>query len=199
MTRLNTVLDCTYTMRMRSLVLAVLIAVSADPLSALDPSVQRRDRIGVISNREVHQVVSGYLTNELRRLGFDAFRTSETIDDLAERNESEADYYVELVAGRTDNQTWGGVGIGGDGAGVGIDVGTTFASARIQLYDGRTLELIDTLDVRKKTTAVGPSAIGIGGRHVGLWIAVPFVQYMRERSAIRAVAREAAHQIAEAR
>ncbi|MBK5259014.1 MAG: hypothetical protein JJE51_05425 [Thermoanaerobaculia bacterium] len=183
---------------MRSLALAVLVAVFAVPLSAFDTNAQRGDRIGVITNREVNEVVCGYLTTELRRLGFEAFRTSETIDDLAERNESEADYYVELVAGGTDNYSWGGVDIGGDGAGVGIDVGTTFASARIQLYDGRTLELIDTFEVRKKTTAVGPSAIGIGGRHVGLWIAVPFVRYMRERSAIRAVAREAAQQIAEA-
>lgn len=175
--------------------LAALLILAATPVAALDTTIQRGDRIGVLTRHDSGDTVRRYLAAELRKLGYDAFTTDETLESLTEETGSDADFYVEL-AGGTDNYSWGGIGVGGEGAGVGIDIGTTYASAIVRLYDGPSLELIDTFDVRKKTTALAPSAVGVGGRHVGVWIALPFIQILRERSAIRAVARDAAAQIA---
>ena len=71
-------------------------------------------------------------------------------------------------------------------------------AACVNVYDGRTFDLLQTLDLHKKSTAVVPAAIGIGGRTFWAVIAVPFVEWAQYRSGVRAVAHDAARAIDEA-
>jgi tetratricopeptide (TPR) repeat protein len=132
-------------------------------------------------------LVRNYLRRELEKRGFDAFDVPGTVADLQDRGGPEADYYVELV-GDGDSEPYGGIGIGDRHAGVDIAVVVSRVAASVSLYDGRTLEQLDTFDLQRRNTTVLPTSIGVGGRHVGLWIAVPFVQWGRYKSAARAVA-----------
>jgi hypothetical protein len=189
-------------MRMKRLLTLLALLISTSPAFAFDPERGRVDRIGVLATeategrRDRGAMVRSYLTGALRDRGLDAFNASYTYDDLVRDGRSEADFYVELV-GDADERSYGGVGIGGHRGGVDLAVTRNYTSAWVRVYDGRTFQIIDTFDLSKESTAVVPTAIGVGGRHVGLWIALPFVQYARHRAAARAVARDAAELIAE--
>jgi len=69
-------------------------------------------------------------------------------------------------------------------------------AAEVRLYDGRTLNQIARYDLHKRNMAVVPMSIGIGGRSLSAWIALPFVQYGQYRAAAHEVARQAAERIA---
>ena len=187
----------------RSLLLA-LAALLALPVFAFDPAPRRGDRIGILhsvydreeGNTYAASLVRSYLRRELEKRGFETFDVRGSVDDLVRDGGSDADFYVELT-GEGESSPYGGVGVGDRHVGVDIAVVGSRVAATVNLFDGRTLEQLDSFDLQRRNTTVMPTSIGLGGRHVGLWIAVPFVQWGRYRSAARAVAVDAAESIIE--
>lgn len=190
----------------RALVTALLVVVAV-PAMAFKTTVRRGDRVAILrpqisdtyhGEQRVANTVCMYLRRELRDRRIDAFDAGLTWDELVREGKTDADYYVEVIGGDADSAPVGGVGIGNRN--VGVDVGVVMArvAATLRLYDGRTLELIDTLDLRRSSSAIMPTAIGVGRDHFSLWIAIPFVQGSRYRAAARALAQDAAEQIASA-
>ena len=189
-------------MPMKRPLLLLALLISASSALAFDPARGRVDRIGVLATEDMEgrrdrgAMVRSYLAGALRHRGLDAFNANYTYDELIRDGRSEADLYVELV-GDADERSYGGVGVGGNRGGVDLAVMRNYTSAWVRVYDGRTFQIIDTFDLSKESTALVPMAVGLGGRHVGLWVALPFVQYARHRAAARAVAGDAADLIAE--
>ena len=188
---------------MKRLVLALILLVSAVPAMAFRTTVHRGDRVAVLRpvvweglDGDVASAVSRSLQRELRLRGIDAVDAGLTVEEMQRDPRVEADYFVDVTSGAADGGPYGGIGLGGRNAGVDVSVVVSRVAAQLRLYDGRTLELIDTYEMQRRATAVLPTAVGVGGRHVGLWIALPFVQYARYRAAARAVAADAAAAIA---
>lgn len=190
---------------MKRALFASLLLVVAVPAMAFKTTLRRGDRVAILRTQigddyrgeeRVAKTVCLYLQRELRHRGMDAFDAGITWDDVVREGRSDADYYVEVVASDADSASVGGVGIGNRNVGVDVAVVMSRVAATIRLYDGRTLELIDTLDLHRSSSAIMPTAIGVGRDHLSLWIAIPFVQYSRYRAAARAIARDAAAQIA---
>ncbi|HET7433826.1 MAG TPA: hypothetical protein VFN10_03840 [Thermoanaerobaculia bacterium] len=170
-------------------------------------AAQHGDRVGVLRspyqenaghNGAIASSVFRYLVGELRERHLDAFDAGVTYDDVVAhgRGEARADYYVEIVSGDGYADPEGGVDIGGRDGGVELSVVVSHVAARLRIYDGETLELLDDVDLQHQNTAVMPTSIGVGGRHFGAWIALPFLEWMQLRGASRAVARKAAIQVA---
>ncbi len=193
---------------MKRALFACLIVLAASPALAFRTTLRRGDRVAVLRPQlrddyrgaeSVARTVCHYLQRELRSRGLDAFDARLTYDDVVRDGRTDADYYVEVVSSDAAAAPVGGVGIGNRNVGVDVAVVISRVAATLRLYDGRTLELIDTLDLRRNSSALMPTAIGIGGDRVSLWLAIPFVQYSRYRAAARAVAQDAAEQIASVR
>ena len=191
-------------MDMKRLLLALLLILVAVPAMAFRTSLHRGDRVEVLRpslvesrgfEGSVANAVTRGLQRELRSRGIDAIESDHTFEDLQREARGDADYYVEVVSSDADGGPYGGIGVGGRNVAVDISVIVSRVAATLRLYDGRTLELIDEYDMQRRATAVLPTAIGVGGRHVGLWVALPFVQYARYRAAARAVAADAAQAI----
>lgn len=192
---------------MKRALLACLLLGMAVPVMAFKTTLRRGDRIAVLrpqisdeyrGEERIARTISLYLQRELRHRGMDAFDAGITWDDLLREGKTDADYYVEVVASDAASSPVGGVGVGNRNVSVDVAVVVSRVAATLRLYDGRTLELIDTIDLRRNASAVMPTAIGVGQDRFSLWIALPFVQYSRYRAAARAVAHDAAEQIASA-
>jgi len=190
----------------RALATALLLVVAV-PAIPFKTTVRRGDRVAILrtpmsdtyrEEQRVANTVGLYLRRELRNRGMDAFDAGLTWDELVREGKTDADYYIEVVGGDADSSPIAGVGVGNRNVGVDVAVVMAHVAATLRLYDGRTLELIDTLDLRRSSAAVMPTAIGVGRDHFSLWIAIPFVQGSRYRAAARAVAQDAAEQIASA-
>ncbi|HUP49675.1 MAG TPA: hypothetical protein VNA04_12890 [Thermoanaerobaculia bacterium] len=189
---------------MKRLAFVLMFAVMASAALAFDPSVAPGDRIAVLGTAGYHDVpvpapvaslLRGYLVRELRGEEFDAFDTRLTHADLLRGEREDADYYVEIVTGYGTDDPYGGVAVAGRHAAVEIGVVVSRVIAEMRIYDGRTLELIDQVDVQAHDTGVVPTAVGIGGRH-GIWVGLPVMRAMRHRAAAREAARNAAQSIA---
>ncbi|HVS30848.1 MAG TPA: hypothetical protein VMS98_05280 [Thermoanaerobaculia bacterium] len=185
---------------MKRLALAMLVLFVALPAAAFKTTVRRGDRVGVLRPAEgyghgVASVVTRSLERELRERGVDATDTRLTFDQLRDDDRGQADFYIEVVRGDGDAHALGGVGVGDSSLGVDLSIVVAHVAARVNLYDGRTFELIDAYDFQRRASAVMPTGIGVGRRSVGLWVALPFVQMARYRAAARAVAAEAADAI----
>jgi hypothetical protein len=183
----------------------LLCLLAALPAFALNRSPRRGDRIGLLqmserysqgAERSVAQTVQRDLQEELRAYGFDAFDARLTYDDLSRRDPANADFYVEVVSSDAANRPVGGVATGAGNIGVEVSVVVSRVAAEVRLYDGRTLEVIERYDLHQNRTAILPTAVGIGGRSVWAYIALPFIHYGQYRSAAHEVAREAAARIA---
>src|SRR6266498_3270396 len=193
---------------MKRPLLGLLLLLVSTPLLAINTNVLRRgDRIGVLrmagefeyaSERTVAKTLQNDLRAALRDRGFDAFDTRLTYDDLRREGTADAAYYVEVVSAGVANRNAGGIGIGTDGIGATVSVIVSRVAAEVRVYDGRTLELVDRFDLSRKSTAVVPTSVGIGGRYFWAAFALPFVEYGQYRSAAHAVARQAAERIAQA-
>jgi hypothetical protein len=190
-------------MAMKRLILLLACAIAV-PAFALTRPPRPGDRIGVLrmSDRYTHgpeqtvaKTVQADLRNELRDRGFDAFDARVTFDELR-RGTPNADYYVEIVSSHTLNHPIGGVGAGQIGIAVEVAVVVSRVAAEMRLYDGRTLDLIESYDLRKDKTAVVPAAIGMGNTRLWLFAAIPFLQYGQYRAAAHEVAAEGAARIA---
>jgi hypothetical protein len=136
------------------------------------------------------------LSKELQRQGFDCALAHQTYGDLDRHAEGNADWYVEIVSGQAGGHPLGGIGVGGSNVGAEISLVVARVAAELRVYDGRTLELFDSFDLHRSAMAVVPTALGVGGRHLYAYIALPFIQYARYRAAAGAVARDAASMIA---
>ena len=192
---------------MKRAILGLLLLVST-PLFAINTTVLRRgDRVGVLrmserfdlaSEETVARTIESDLPRVLRDRGFDAFDAHATYDDVRRGDGPGAAYYVEVVGARAGDREAVGVGVGAENVYASIGVIVSRVAAEVRLYDGKTLELVDRWDLAKKSTAVVPTSVGIGGRFVWAAIALPFVHYGQYRNAAHDVARQAAERIAQA-
>ena len=187
---------------MKRIALAVLITLVAFPALAFKTTLRRGDRVAVLHpeggyGQDIALAVTRNLARELRERGVEASDVRFTYDEVRGDDSVTADYFIEVVRGDADAAPLGGVGIGDLNVGVDISVVVAHVAARLNLYDGRTLELIDSYDFQRRATSVMPTGIGVGRRNLGLWVALPFVQMARYRAAARAVASEAAEAIVE--
>jgi hypothetical protein len=191
---------------MRRIILAVALLTTATayginttvrPLRIvlLAPADRYLDRRDV----QAADMIRDHVRDELHALGYDATITHERLDDVSRAEADGTDYYVDIFGpgGGSYQAAAVGVPVGG---GVGIDLAVLVGhvAASVNVYDGRTLELVHTLDLHRKTTGVAPAAVGIGGRTLWAVLTVPFVEWAQYRAGIRAVARDAARQIDEA-
>ncbi|HUP44495.1 MAG TPA: hypothetical protein VM779_03180 [Thermoanaerobaculia bacterium] len=188
---------------MKRLALFLLVVTHAAAAVAFNPTPVPGNRIGILNTAVVEEdlvtlrvasAIRGHLARELGKAGFEAFETRATLDEIADGDRIEADYYVEFVRGDSGESYGGGIGVAGRRGGVDLGIIGSYVSARLRLYDGRTLELIDELYAEASDRAVVPTSIGIGTGRGGIWIGLP-VRMMRNRTVARQAAREAAESI----
>ena len=190
----------------------LLVPFAAQAFDPENPPTSRNERpeairIGILKSVEIApdrygtpvRSIPAHLRDELRRAGFDAFTLDTTIDDLADRDDRDADFYIEVEAADHYNDVYGGVDVYGRNAGINVGVVKTNVEARIKVYDGKTLDVFAQFDLDKSQTMVAPTGVGIGGRHASLWmgLGIPF-GYIQHRRVVRDVARVAALKVAEA-
>jgi hypothetical protein len=138
---------------------------------------------------EIDPYVIDSLRKELRDRGLDSFETPLSLEDAA-REEPVADYYVDIVGSDTRSADYGGVDIGGRDANVSLALLVSRFGTEVRLYDARTMELVAHQAVAKRSRAVLPTAIGLGGLYA--YIGVPLIQRAQYRGLARAASRDAA-------
>lgn len=190
---------------MRRAAFALLTFLVAVPLFAITGTPIRGNRIAVLrigdryngAEAAVADSVLSGLTRELRGMGFDAYESDLAYDDLRRFENGAPAYYVEIVSGRAADHAVGEVGLTNGVIGGTIGLVVSHVAAEVRLYDGRSLEVVRSFDVRHRSTTVAPTGIGIGGRWSWLWVGLPVLRYGEYRNAAREVAHDAAKQIAE--
>jgi hypothetical protein len=133
------------------------------------------------------------LHDELHALGYDVSDSNVGIRDIGEEA-VRADYYVEILDAAGDSRPVAGIGAGP----VDLGVSVSHVAASINIYDGRTLKLFDTIDLHQRNTNLSPAGIYLGGRPVWAAIALPVFERSHVRNAMRKLARDTARQIDEA-
>lgn len=179
-------------MNMKGLVLAAALLLAL-PLHAFDAG-KKADRIGLLRIAEggdVGDAIIDSLRVELRKAGFDAYTVPATRDELREGAGADADFYVE-VAGESSTTPHGEVAVATRHVDVSVAVVVSRLAAELRIYDGATLELIGTHELNRKSTAVLPTSVGVGGRAFYAAVALPFARWAQTRRAMRSAAREAA-------
>lgn len=154
------------------------------------------DRYSRGAEQTVAKTVHNDLRRELRALGFDAFDARIRYDDLSRSEPADADFYVEIVSSHAVHRPVGGVATGVGSVGIEVAMVISRVAAEVRLYDARTLDLIERYDLQQNKTAILPTAVGVGGRSVWAYIALPFIHYGQYRAAAHEVARDAAARIA---
>jgi hypothetical protein len=191
---------------MKRLPLLGLLLLATTPVLAINTTILRRgERIGVLrmneefdvaAERTVANAIENALPRALRDRGFEAFDAQRTYDDVRRGDGPNAAFYVEVVGAHAGGHEAVGVGVGAENVYATLGVVVSRVAAEVRLYDGKTFELIDRFDLAKKSTAVVPTSVGIGGRFFWAELALPFVRYGQYRSAAHDVARQAAEAIA---
>ena len=192
---------------MRLATILGFLLLCATPLAAFNPSAETgQPRICILRTdyeedemtTRVAAMMRGFLAKELRDAGFETVHSRATFNDVLEGDDADiADIYVEFVRGDAEDYDYGGIGVAGRHGGVELGVVMAQVAAGIRVYDARTMQLIDEFSVEARDRAVLPTAIGAGGRHVGLWIGVPLMRGLRYRAVAREAAADAAETIAE--
>lgn len=183
---------------MKRVVLAAAL-LFALPLFAFEP-MKKADRIGLLRIAEggdVGDALVVSLRDELRKAGFDAYTVPATRDELREGAGADADFYVEL-AGESSSESHGEVGVATRHVDVSVAVVVSRLAAELRIYDGGTLELIGTHELNRKSTAILPTSVGVGGRAFYAAVALPFTRWAQTRRATRSAAKEAARAVAAA-
>ena len=155
-------------------------------IALLAPANRYLDR----RDAQASEVIRSQVQNELRDLGYDVFVTND--------DRPRADYSVDILGPGGGGYPVAEIGLPVGRGGIDFAVIVSHVAASVNVYDGRTFELLHTLDLHKRSTTVAPSAIAFGGRPFWAVIAVPFVEWAQYRSGVRAVAHDAARQIDEA-
>ncbi len=65
----------------------------------------------------------------------------------------------------------------------------------LRVSDGRTLDLVARRRLDRSNTTVIPTGVGAGSSRLSVFLAVPFVEYLRGRAAVNAVVDDAADEI----
>jgi hypothetical protein len=189
---------------MKRLILFAALIVPAASALAFDPDAEPT-RIAILETSSHEDALTGrvasmmrrYLIKELQQEGFTAFETTYRYEDLTRDDQPEADYYIELVEGRRSDMPEGAAaGIGGNHVFIEVGMVTSSVGTGIHIYDARSLELLDEIDVQARSRSFAPTAAGIGRWHT-FWLSIPLPGRSAQRAA-RDAAREAAAAIAEA-
>jgi hypothetical protein len=195
----------------RILLLSSCILMAALSAAAFDGSSSRHARVGVLSLPERYAgsddrmtlAMRDCLRDELREAGYDAFATSTTYDQLERRAESNADYYVEVVYVDAEGRPIVGVDAAthvGDVRVAGrVTLMKTAVSVDVRVYDGQSLELTDQYRVDKSRVQTMLSDVSVSTRQLPLFFAVSLFNHLQYRSAVRAVAHDAASRIISAK
>jgi hypothetical protein len=180
---------------MKRWAVAVIFSIVPGVALAFDPT-PRPVRVGVlIAEDQGPGVVARYLREQLRARGVDAFDAQLTYDEMVSLENTDADFFVEIVAEDAGSAGYGGIDIGNRNGFIGLSVLVSRVAAEVRLYDGVTREILATEDLRSRKSAVLPTAAGIGSRSFFAALALPFVQDAQYRSALREAAREAAERV----
>jgi hypothetical protein len=157
-------------------------------------STRRAERIGVLSGTNYGgTTMVRALVDNLRSRGFDAFDAEQTYEELLDREAVPiADYVVEIRGGEARTEDYGGIGIGGPHADVELGVLVSKVAAELRVYDGGSMKLIASTDLSKRTTAVMPTSVAIGGGAIYAYLALPLIERAQHRNVARKAAREAA-------
>jgi hypothetical protein len=193
---------------MKRLLAVMLVLLVPGVALAFDPNKRTADdgiRIAILQPEPagtpdealVQEKVVRYLAGELKKRGIDAYETAWSYDDAANAENVDVDYYVEVVAARAAADAHGGVSVGGRDGEVSIGVIVSHVAAELRLYDAHTMEVLATQSIAKRSSAVRPTSIGLGGADVFAWIAIPFFERQQYRSAAKAAAKDAAVLIAD--
>jgi hypothetical protein len=182
---------------MKRLLLALVLIALPSVAFAFDAT--RATRIGVLRGTDALQAdVADSLRNELQSRGFDAFDAVRTYDEAVNDGAPVADFYVEITGGEAETSDQGGIGIGTRHGGVSIGVLVSRVAAQVRIYDGETMELVETHELAKRNTAVVPTSIGVGGGSLFAYVALPMIERAQVRRVVRAVARKAADLVIDA-
>lgn len=182
---------------MKRLLIALGLLTIATSALAID-TTHREVRVGVLRGMyEEQNYVADAVRRELRSRGLDAFDARRTHLELLEDGAADADYYIEIAAAEPTTTNYGGIDVGGEHGGISLGVFVARFAAEIRVYDGDSMELLATDSLAKKSTAVLPAGVGVGGRSLFAWIALPFIERAQWRSVARAAARDAANTVAE--
>lgn len=178
---------------MKRTLLALSLMLAATTAFAFD-STKSGDRVGVLRGAsEGGSTMERSLLAELRKNGFDAFDVGLTYEQLLDQEAVPiADYIVEINAGHTQTADYGGVDVVGRHADVSLGVVVSKVAAELRLYDGTTMELMATTDLSKRTSALLPTYVGIGGGSIYASLALPFIERAQHRNVARKAARAAA-------
>jgi hypothetical protein len=136
------------------------------------------------------------LVRELRERGFDAVDGGYSYDDLVNGGKADSGYYVEITPSSQSITEAGNVGVSNRNVSVDLEVLVAHAAAELRVYDGKTLNLITTRNLHRRNVTVVPTAVGAGSYRAAVWIALPFIEYVRYRAAVGAVVEDAATEIA---
>ena len=135
------------------------------------------------------------LIRELRDRGFDASDARMTYDQFRREGQLDADFIVELAPGESEARSVAEGGVRVPNATVDIAVIVSRVASELRVYDGRTLDVIAKRHLQSHTTTVVPTGVGAGTYRMGVFVAMPFVEYFRYRAAVNAVVDDAADQI----
>jgi hypothetical protein len=190
---------------MKRLLPVLLLAFLAVPAFAIvtdrAPQPHSGDRIGILTMPEryagssdwrIVDHVRRYLREELHDAGFQAFDAARSYDELERRDEQNADYYIEIVSADGSSQAHDLGGIQSRDGGVELAFTIARVAAAIRVYDGHTLELLHTYDLKGKSRAVVPTDVNIGVGSFVAWLALPLIEHAQFRAAAHDVARDAA-------
>ena len=176
---------------MKRLLIVLVSLTCAASSFAFDPTPQP-GRIALLRSSVANdEPMIAALADELRRRGLDAFDSGLTWDE-AVRETPPADYLVDLAGSEPDADEIAGIGVGGDSGEISLGVVSTRMFVEVRVYDAVTLELIGSETLSSRSTAVLPTGVGIGGRALFAWFALPFVQHAQSRRVVRSAARDAA-------
>lgn len=155
-------------------------------------------RVGVLRGLHVMQDdVAEALRHELRARGIDAFDAVRTYDEAIRDGVPVADFYVEIMAAEAFTEEQGGIGVGTRHAEVSVGVLVSRVIAELRVYDA-DMELLESRDLRKRNTAVVPTSIGVGGRALFAYIALPMIERAQLRRVVKAAGRAAAEEVLDA-
>ena len=173
-------------------VLMLITGSHAPRIALLDLSPSAR------VNARSFAIVRNAMRDELRAHGFEVVVSAATYDSLR-RHDDLADYVVEITEidhGGQPGAVEAAIGVGH--AGVEVSSMTATAHAEMRLFDGRTLDLIDSYALESDSSGLVPVSIGAGdgGFFLSAFV-LPIFEHAHARNAARKVGRDAAKRIAE--
>lgn len=183
---------------------AVLVILVAPSLFAFDPVHRTGNRVLVLRSTlgddgqyesRAAARVREQLIRELRDRGFDATDARMTYDQFRREGQLDADFIVELAPGEAEDHAVAEGGVRVPNATVDIAVVVSRVASELRVYDGRTLDVIAKRHLQSHSTTVIPTGVGAGTYRMGVFVAMPFVEYFRYRAAVNAVVDDAADQI----